>query len=170
MVAAFIVIVYTSRVTNSYEQKVESLSPEKALAIGMYGESVASYRYRVLAEKVQDERLNAIFLEMADEEHGHHALLQEILKKRFPDSDFVLSPDDKDLIIVGPRMLELGDGASPERALQMIYDSERLTGKFYATLHHVTPIDELKPILQEMADECFEHAEKLLSIDWPKQP
>lgn len=151
--------------SDSYDDKVASLSAEKAMAIGIYGESVASYRYRVLAEKVSNETLKSVFLEMADEENGHHQILQEILDKEYPGSDFVLTPEDKDLIIVGPRMLDISDAASIDRALKMIHDSERLTGRFYGALHKFTEVESLKPMLAEMSQECFDHAAKLLDLD-----
>ncbi|MGB0714443.1 MAG: ferritin family protein [Phycisphaerae bacterium] len=165
MVARRSRFIYTPGVSDAYDDKVAALSPEKAMAIGMYGESVASYRYRVLAEKVSNESLRAVFLEMADEENGHHQILQEIMDREYPGSDFVLTPEDKDLIIVGPRMLDLSDGASIDRALKMIHDSERLTGRFYGAWRTHTQVDSLKPMLLEMSEECFEHAAKLLELD-----
>jgi len=151
-------------VNEEYSAKVRSLTPPKALVIGMYGESVASYRYRTLAEKVPSEHRRSVFMEMADEERGHHEALSKILQERFPGSDFVLTPQDKALVIVGPRMIEVTDAASANVALDMIYESERLTGNFYRALHECTPFAELKPFLQEMADECFEHAQRLTEL------
>ena len=49
------------------EAKVRSLSPAKALAILSYGESVASYRYRTLAERTNDASLRHTLQTMADE-------------------------------------------------------------------------------------------------------
>jgi len=149
----------------NYEHVVASLAPAKALAIGIYGESVASYRYRVLSEKLADGPLQAIFLDMANEEKGHHSLLEALLKKHYPDRDFVLSPQDKELVIVGARMLEVTGTKSLEPALKMIYESETLTGRFYAAFRKATPNEAIKPILKEMADECFDHAAKLLKLD-----
>jgi len=149
----------------NYERVVASLAPAKALAIGIYGESVASYRYRVLSEKLPEGTLRAVFLDMANEEKGHHSLLEALLKKHYPGRDFVLTPEDKELVIVGPRMFELADTESLELALKMIYASEVRTGKFYAALHKATSNEEIKPILKEMADECFDHAAKLLKLD-----
>lgn len=150
--------------SEAYEQKVASLSLAKALAIGIYGESVASYRYRNLAEKAPRQKQRTIFQEMSDEEHGHQQTLQNIIDRRFPDADFVLTPADKELVIVGPRLLEVSDGASVAAALKMIYDSERLTGRYYAALHNNVAPDDLKPLMREMADECFDHAERLMEI------
>jgi len=155
----------------NYERVVASLAPAKALAIGIYGESVASYRYRVLSEKLPEGPLQAVFLDMANEEKGHHSLLEALLKKHYPGRDFVLGPEDKELVIVGPRMLEVAGTKSLAPALKMICDSEMLTGRFYAAFHKATRNEEIKPILKEMADECFDHAARLLKLDTlPDQP
>jgi rubrerythrin len=146
---------------DDYTAKVRSLTPAKALAVAAYGESVAAYRYLTLTDKAPLDSQRKIFKEMAAEEQGHHMALQDLRKRHLLDSDFVLSPEDKELIIVGPRLLEVTDEASLEHAIGQIIDSERLTGRFYAALHEVTGSTELKPFLKEMADECFEHAERL---------
>ncbi len=140
------------------------MSLVKALAIGVYGESVAAYRYRTLAEKTKPGELQDILSEMATEEQGHHTAVQNLLRKHFPDSDFVLTPEDKELVIVGPRLLDVSSGPALKRAFDLIYESERLTGKFYAALHDVTTRDELRPLLREMADECVEHAARLKAM------
>jgi len=149
---------------DDYTAKVRSLTPAKALAVASYGESVAAYRYLTLTDKAPKESQCRIFKEMATEEQGHHMALQEVRKQQLLDSDFVLSPEDKELIIVGPRLLEVTDDESFGDAIGQIIDSERLTGRFYAALHEVTGSSELKPFLKEMADECFEHAERLESM------
>lgn len=143
---------------------VGALSEAKALAIAGYGESVAAYRYRTLAEKATTDQHRAIFVDMAEEEQEHHAAIKDIIGARFPQTDFVLSPEDKELVIVGSRMLDVSTEEAFRKALGLIHDSERQTGSFYATLHDVTKLDDLKPLLKEMADECFGHAERLKSI------
>jgi rubrerythrin len=153
--------------SNDYQAKVGTLSMEKALAVAAYGESVAAYRYRTLSEKTLAEPHRELFIEMADEEQGHHTRVQAVIKQHFAGSDFVLTPEDKQLVIVGPRMLEVTDAGSLERALEMIRASEGLTGRFYAALHDVTTRTELKPLLEEMADECFDHAKRLADIRPP---
>ena len=50
------------------EPIIKSMAPAKALALLGYGESVASYRYRTLADKAPSQRLKSVFEEMADEE------------------------------------------------------------------------------------------------------
>lgn len=156
--------------TRDLDDSVRALSQPKALAIGCYGESVAAYRYRMLAEKATTEEHRAIFVDMAEEEQTHHQALQDIFKERFPDSDFVLTPEDKEMIIVGSRTLDLSSEKAFGRALELIHDSEQQTGQFYAAFHDSTSLVDLKPMLKEMADECFEHArrlEDLAPMPWP---
>lgn len=149
---------------DSYEDKVRALTPAKAIAIGVYGESVASYRYRTLAESTPDQADRNVFAAMAAEEHGHHARLKTLADDHFPGGDFVLTPEDKELIIVGPRMIEITDRKSRDEALAMIYESERLTGRFYAVLHESLADPAITPLMKEMADECFEHAEQIARL------
>ena len=140
------------------------MSVEKALAIACYGESVAAFRYRTLAERAPTPRHEAVFNEMAEEEQGHHQVLSDLLAKEFPGSEFLLTPEDKAAVIVGPRQLDIADASAFDKAMQHIHDSERLTGSFYAAFHDTTTRTDLKPLLKEMADECFEHAERLKEI------
>jgi rubrerythrin len=143
---------------------IRDLSTAKALAIAAYGESVAAYRYRTLSRKAPTEAHRLTFLEMAQEEQGHQQVIQDLLDKEHPGASFVLSLDDKALVIVGPRLLELsGPGAFTE-AMEYIYQSERLTGSFYAKFRDATDREDLKQLLHEMAQECFAHAERLKAI------
>lgn len=152
---------------DAYESKVKGLTMEKALAVAAYGESVAAYRYLTLAEKTTSDEHRTVFMEMAKEEQGHHQSLQGLAKTHFSGSDFVLKAVEKELVIVGPRLLDATDGSSQDRAIEQICASERLTGRFYAALCQRVELDnlaELKPFLKEMADECFEHADRLEAI------
>ncbi len=148
----------------TYEQKVQALSPAKGLAIAAYGESVAAYRYRTLADRTASERRRAVFSRTADEEQSHHALVQGLLGKHFPGSDFVLTDEDKELVVVGPRMIDVSDEASLKHAFELMYKTEQLTGRFYATFHDATAVEELKPLLKQMASECLNHAERIKNI------
>ena len=154
-------------VPDDYEARVRSLLPAKALAVAAYGESVAAYRYLTLSQKTASASLRQVFLETAAEERVHHAQVQDLQRRHFPESDFVLSSDDKELIIVGPRLLEVTDCPSVRRALDLIIKSERLTGRFYATLYETVSDANLKALVKEMAEECFRHARRLegLSLD-----
>ncbi len=147
-----------------FDSKVREMSGAKALALASYGESVAAYRYRTLVEKTSSPSTRAVFVEMAEEEQGHHQRVEELLRRHYPGADFVLTPEDKELVIVGPRMLDASDPESYARALDMICESERLTGRLYATLHSITTEASLRPFFKEMADECVEHAERLEAL------
>lgn len=153
--------------SDEYQANVQSLSLAKALAIAAYGESVAAFRYRTILDRVTDESLSATFLEMAREEQGHHARLQKLQRELFPGSDFVLTPEDKELVIVGPRLLDVTEDFPLSQTVEMMARSERLTGRFYTVLAKATATPHVKSFLQEMADECFDHA-KLLNGLKPK--
>lgn len=152
-----------AHVDDDHAQKVRSLLPAKALAIAAYGESVATYRYRTLSAKVTNPVVREEFLAMADEEQGHHAVMQELIEKHFP-GDFVLTPEDKALIIVGQRMLDAPDDATLAAVLPLIVESERLTGRFYHALVESIPRPELRSFFRAMGDECFDHADRLLQL------
>jgi rubrerythrin len=149
---------------NGYQAQVGALSMDKALAVAAYGESVAAYRYRTLSEKTPSPRHHTLFVELAEEEQGHYLQVQAAIKQHFGSGDFVLTAEDKSLVIVGPRLLEVTDRASIDRALELIRESESLTGRFYATLHDIAAQGELKPLLKEMADECVKHEERLKDV------
>lgn len=150
--------------SDDLEAKVRALAPAKALAMAGYGESVAAYRYRMLAEKTTDETLVAVFVEMAEEEKGHHAMVEKLLANRHPGADFVLSQEDKEMVTVGQRMLDVNDKASFDRAMELLVDSERQTGRFYTALRVCTDDPQLRSIFQAMADECVEHAHRLETL------
>ena len=154
---------YNRDVPADHAQKVRSLLPAKALAIAAYGESVDTYRYRTLSTKTSDPAIRDEFIQMADEEQGHLAAMQQLIEEYFP-GDFVLTPEDKALIIVGQRLLDAYDDAALAKVMPLIIESERLTGRFYGVLAETMPRPDLKPFFQEMADECFDHAERLTQL------
>ncbi len=146
-----------------YIDRIRSLSPAKALAVAAYGESVASYRYRTLAERITNPTHKKALIDMAEEEHEHHETIQAVINKHYPNSDFVLSAQDKSLIIAGPRMLEVG-GKSLDTVLDKIEASEEMTGRFYEALSQTMANEKLIPLLNEMAAECFDHAKRIRTI------
>lgn len=150
-----------------FAERLATMPDAKKIAIAIYGESVAAYRYGVLADKAASEEHRKLFAEMRDEEKSHRAALEHIGRKHFPEGDFVLTPDDKDLVIVGARMLEVGDAESFHRAMRFLHDTELRTGEFYRTLHESMPDSELGRFLNTMAQECVQHGESLLRIDPP---
>ena len=149
-------------------ERIRNMPNAKRLAVAIYGESVAAYRYSVLADKSTSEAHRNIFDGMKEEEHGHQKALEQLAAQLHPDADFILSQEDKDLVIVGTRLLEIGDAESFRLAMQFLHDTEMKTARFYETMHELMPEGDLGRFLQEMAAECVEHGESLLRIDPPK--
>ena len=148
-------------------QRLRTLPHGKAIAIAIYGESVAAYRYGVLVEKALTPEHKKVFTQMQDEERGHQQALEKLAQVYFPDDDFVLAPEDKDLVIVGNRMLQVTDRASFLKAMQFLHGTENRTGEFYTILHEMMPEGQLGSFLEQMAAECFVHGESLLAIEPP---
>jgi len=140
------------------------MSPAKALAVLGYGESVAAYRYRTLADRAPNPALRARLEEMADEEQGHHRRIADLMAREFPGSDYVLSAADKALVTVGARQLALTGPDFFAEALRTISESEQQTGRFYAHLADCPPHPDLIPMLKEMARECFDHARRVVEL------
>lgn len=139
----------------------------KKIALAIYGESVAAYRYSILAEKSTSAEHRRVFEDMKAEELGHQTALERLAASSFPDGNFVLSAADKELIIAGTRMLDVTTPAAFRRAMQFLHDTELRTGRFYDALHELMPAGELGVFLKEMAAECYEHGASLLRIDPP---
>ena len=138
--------------------------PDKLLAIGVYGETVAAYRYTVLSEKAPTESDRKEFADMADEEQGHKELLQGLLADLYPDADFVLTPEDKQLVITGTRMIEVKDTASFAEAMRMILHTERKTARFYANHAKHMSQDNLRDLFHRLAEEGADHYQRLKTI------
>jgi len=152
---------------DDFAEQLAAMPDAKKIAIAIYGESVASYRYSVLSDKASSEDHRTLFADMREEENGHREEMERLGRQYFPDSDFVLTPEDKDLVIVGARMLEVSDAASFRRAMQFLHDTELRTGEFYRMLYESMPDGELGKFLESMTQECAQHAELLLRIDPP---
>ncbi len=141
-----------------------NLSPDKVLAIGTYGETVAAYRYLVLAEKAATEGIRREFAAMADEEQGHKQRLQKLLSDFYPEADFYLTPEDKNLVVDGPRLLDVRDADSFALAMRMILASERKTAAFYARLSKLVSEEELRSLFHELAQEGVVHYQRLRAL------
>lgn len=152
-----------------FKTRLRDMPDAKRLAVAIYGESVASYRYGVLADKARSDEHRRLFAEMQREERGHQQAIERLLRKHYPGEDFVLTAEDKDLVIVGARMLELKDEASFRTAMRFLHDTEMRTGQFYDALHELMPAGEIGRFLKQMAAECVEHGNSLLKIE-PPQP
>lgn len=138
--------------------------PDKLLAIGVYGETVAAYRYLVLSEKAPNPRDRREFAEMADEEQGHKQRLQALLAEMYPQADFVLTPEDKELVVTGTRLLDVRDDASFHEAMRMILQTERQTAAFYAHHARIIPTVHLRELFQELAEEGADHYQRLKAM------
>ncbi len=149
---------------DDFDAHIQALSVAKALAILSYGESVAAYRYRTLCERTDDPLLRKTFQEMADSEQEHNEQVQKCLHDRYPGSDFVLTAEDKELVTIGTRLLELSRPDAMDEAIRVLHESELQTGRFYASLYRHTDDNSLKPLFKEMADECIDHARELTEL------
>jgi len=138
--------------------------PEKLLAMGIYGETVAAYRYSVLAEKALIEAHRREFADMADEEQGHKQRLQTLLDTHYPDADFVLTPKDKGIVASGTRLIEIRDEADYAEAMRMILMTERRTARFYANHSKHMHQEDVRGLFHELAEEGAEHYQRLKTI------
>lgn len=140
------------------------LQDDQMLAIGIYGESVAAYRYTVLAEKVPREEDKAAFRAIAEEEQSHKKLLQQAAEKHFPGSAFALSDQDKALVLTGPRLINVRDLADYRDVLRITLATELRTAQFYDTMRHRARNPELRKVFTELSEEGFQHHQRLLRL------
>jgi erythrin-vacuolar iron transport family protein len=138
--------------------------PDKLLAIGAYGETVAAYRYLVLSEKAPGETERREFADMADEEQEHKQRLQGLIDDMYPGVDFVLTPEDKDLVVTGPRLLDVRDRASFADGIRMALETERKTAAFYAQHGKSLPHTHLRHVFHELAEEGAQHYQRLRAL------
>lgn len=148
----------------SQSDAITKLRSDKALAIATFGESVASYRYRVMAEKAILHEDREVFREMADEEQEHKQRLEAINNELYPNSDFILTREDKSLICVGPRLLDVRDRRSFREAMQLLVESEQRTASFYETLSNTVEQARLKETFKELSEEGYDHAQRLVEL------
>lgn len=140
------------------------VGPDKLLAIGAYGESVAAYRYLVLSEQAPTEEHRRLFAAIADEEQGHKQRLQKLLLERYPDADFVLTAEDKEQVITGPRLLDVHKEVSFAEAMRMLLETERKVAAFYA--RHAGRLTDpgLRTLFRQLAEEGGDHYRRLREL------
>ena len=141
-----------------------TLGPDKALAIGAYGETVAAYRYLIFAERAASKSHRDAFSAMADEEQDHKQRLQALLAELYPEADFVLSERDKEMVVVGPRLLDVRDEKHFAEALDYTLATEQRTSAFYRTLSQAIRDDPLHELFKELAEEGAEHYHRLREL------
>jgi rubrerythrin len=145
-------------------QQYPDLLDDQMLAIGIYGEVVAGYRYTVLAEKLPDEADRRAFAAIAGEEQSHKERLQALFDRYYPDSAFYLSEDDKALVVSGTRLIDVKDVADYREVMRMALETEIGTARFYQAMTARVRNPEIRAAFQEMARESFDHHRRLTDL------
>jgi len=140
------------------------LRDDQILAIGVYGETVAAYRYTVLSEKVPDPADRRTFAAIADEEQSHKQRLQALLDKYHPDSAFYLSDQDKALVVAGPRLINVRDVDDYRQVLDLALDTEYRVASFYEVMSKRVQNPALRSVFEELAREGFCHHQRLSEL------
>jgi rubrerythrin len=150
--------------TVKHAEVYPELQDDQMLAIGIYGETVAAYRYTVLAEKVPGQEEQRTFAAIADEEQAHKQMLQRLFEKHFPGSAFALSDQDKALVLTGPRLINVRDLADYREVLRITLATELRTTQFYEAMRHQARNEELREVFTTLAEEGFQHYQRLLKL------
>jgi len=141
-----------------------ALSPQQALEVAISIEKRNAEIYHRFAEmftEFGDEvslEIGAIFWEMAIEEKGHQALLQQKYTEHYGDSTCFLTEEDLVELIEVPRLenadvFGAGNDAitARERALQVALCAELSAQGFYTKLAEQTPTGPLRQIYCDLA-------------------
>jgi rubrerythrin len=163
-----------------------SLSPQQALDAAISIEkrnAEVYYRFAEMFTEFGDEpslEIGAVFWEMAIEERGHHALLEQKYREQYRSSSSSLTEDDLVELIEVPRLengdvFAAGDDATMARAraLQVALGAERSAQSFYAKLAEQTPTGTLRQIycdLAQMEDGHVAYLEAKLTQDAAGKP
>lgn len=146
------------------EASYPELRDDQILTIGIYGETVAAYRYSILAEKLPAEADRKAFAAIAEEEQEHKQRLQELLEKHYPSSSFYLSDADKALVVTGPRLINVRDVQDYRSFMKMALDTELRTSQFYDAMSRRVQNPEIRALFQELAQEGFDHHRRLSEL------
>jgi len=131
------------------------------LAIGIYGETVAAYRYTVLSERVPGEEDRKTFADIAEEEQEHKQRLKTLLDKHYTSSSFYLSDEDKGLVLTGPRLIEVRDVDDYREVVQIALHTELRVSQFYDAMSRRVQNPEIRATFEELAEEGFDHHRRL---------
>lgn len=146
------------------EPNLPDMAEDRILSIGIYGETVAAYRYTVLSEKLPGEEDRKLFATIAEEELAHKQRLQELLDKLYPGSSFYLSDEDKALVVSGPRLIDVRSEPDYRKVMQMALDTERRVAQFYQELSTRAKTPDVQATFHELALEGFQHHGRLLKL------
>jgi rubrerythrin len=143
---------------------LSKLTDDKALAVAAFGESVAAYRYIELSEKARDPRLRESFERMAAEERAQRDRVQAILQRLAPSAGYYLSPEDKDAVCVGPRLVDARDDARFDEAMRLVIASEKRSASFYARFSAFARDEQVKALFTEFAAAGIAHVQRLRAL------
>ena len=137
---------------------------DRFLAIAAYAETVAAYRCVVLSEKSPSAADRRRFAGLTDEEQEHKQRLQRALADRFPGANYVLTADDKALVISGPRLLNVHAAVSFIDVMEMMLETGRKTANFYARCGPLISDGTLRALFHRLAEESAEHYQRLQNL------
>ncbi len=130
-------------------------SVDEILDFAMKSEQEAVDFYTVLADKMQNEEMKAVFLQFAQEEVGHKARLQKIKDEKIFDMEIEKVNDLKisDYVVT----TRPSDDMEYSDALVLAMKREKAAFKLYSKLAERTDHPELKKIFQALAVEESKH-------------
>jgi len=157
-------MVMTTAAEAELRNRYPDMAEDRMLSIGIYGETVAAYRYTVLSETLPDEEDRRLFADIAGEELIHKRRLQELLEKLYPGSAFILADEDKALVVTGPRLIDIRTKPDYREVMQMALDTERRVAQFYGALSSRARTADVRTTFEQLALEGFQHHGRLLKL------
>lgn len=155
--------------TPNLEPEAMDMTEDRILSIGIYGETVAAYRYTVLSERLPDEADRRLFAIIAEEEIAHKQRLQDLLDHHYPGSDFYLSDADKALVVTGPRLIDVRNEPDYRKVMRMALDTERRVAQFYQAMSQKARRPDVRGTFEDLAVEGFQHHGRLLKLARDRQ-
>lgn len=146
------------------ERQFPDLRDDQMIAIGIYGESIAAYRYTVLSERVPGPGDKKTFSDIAQEELQHKERLQRLFQQHYPGTAFYLSDEDKALVLTGPRLIDVRDLEDYREVMQIALNTELRTAQYYQVMSRRAKNPEIQAVFKELAVEGFEHHRQLEAL------
>ena len=146
------------------DRSYPDLPDDQMLAIGIYGEDVAAYRYTVLSERVPADADRRAFAAIAREEQKHRQLLRDMREKHFPDSSFALRDEDKALVLTGRRLIDVRGIEDFREVMRIALETELRTSQFYQAMSGRVRHPEIRTLFETLATEGFEHHRILFEL------